>query len=56
MALDGRHPWTTAEDELVRSLRAVEAARLLTGRTLKAVYIRRHALRLPDGRKTENRR
>jgi hypothetical protein len=44
-------PWTDAEDELVRSLRAGEAVKLLTGRTLRSVYDRRHQLRLPDGRR-----
>jgi hypothetical protein len=48
-------PWTETEDELVRSLPAAEAAKLLTGRTLRTVYGRRHTLRLPDGRRKENR-
>jgi hypothetical protein len=39
----GRFPWTPAEDALVRTLPPVEAA-ARTGRTLWAVYQRRHQL------------
>jgi hypothetical protein len=42
-------PWSAAEDELVRTLPASEAARR-TGRTLVAVWARRRQLGLPDGR------
>jgi hypothetical protein len=42
-------PWTAEEDELARTLKAREAAER-TGRTLAAVYSRRRALGLPDGR------
>jgi hypothetical protein len=42
-------PWTAAEDELVRTRRPKDVARV-TGRTLTAVYSRRAALRLEDGR------
>jgi hypothetical protein len=38
-----RVPWTAAEDQLVRTLPPAEAARR-TGRTLLAVYARRHIL------------
>jgi hypothetical protein len=44
--------WTDAEDELVRTLPAAEAARR-TGRGLGAVYPRRHLLGVPDGRRRE---
>lgn len=43
-------PWTQEEDAMVRTLAALEAARR-TRRTLQAVYQRRYALGLPDGRK-----
>jgi hypothetical protein len=42
-------PWTAEEGELMRSLPAREVAER-TGRTLTAVYSRRDALGLPDGR------
>jgi hypothetical protein len=42
--------WTAAEDDLVRTLPAAEAARR-TGRPMRAVYWRRHLLRAPDARK-----
>jgi len=42
--------WTPDEDELVRSLPAVEAAGR-TGRTLTAIYMRRRELRVADGRR-----
>ena len=42
--------WTTAEDEYVRTLPPVEVV-LKTGRSLQAVYDRRHELKLPDGRR-----
>ncbi len=54
--LKGIHPpllgrlWTEAEDELVRTLPAREAAEM-TGRKLQAVYDRRHTLGVPDGRR-----
>jgi hypothetical protein len=48
---DAWRMWTAAEDALVRSLRAVEAVKQLSGRTLRSVYGRRHELRLPDGRR-----
>jgi hypothetical protein len=47
--------WTKAEDRLVRSLPAAEAARR-TGRTLVAVWQRRRVLGVPDGRRKGNRR
>jgi hypothetical protein len=43
-----RWPWTEKEDQLVRTLAPVEAARR-TGRTLAAVYQRRFALKLAGG-------
>lgn len=43
-------PWTPAEDAMVRNLAALEVARR-TRRTLQAVYQRRYALGLPDGRR-----
>jgi hypothetical protein len=46
---DGR-AWTPAEDRLLRRLPAAEVAKR-TGRTLGAVYLRRHKLGLPDGRR-----
>jgi hypothetical protein len=46
----GPDAWTAAEDELLRTLSPREAARR-TGRPLRAVYQRRHRLRLPDARK-----
>jgi len=42
---DQRRPWTAEEDELLRTLEPGEAA-ARTGRTLNAVYRRRHLLRL----------
>jgi hypothetical protein len=42
--------WTAAQDQLLRTLTPAEAARR-TGRPLRAVYMRRHLLRLPDARK-----
>jgi hypothetical protein len=47
--------WTKAEDRLVRSLPAAEAARR-TGRTLVAVWQRRRVLGVPDGRRKESKR
>jgi hypothetical protein len=44
--------WGAWEDEAVRTLPAAEAARR-TGRTLTAVYSRRRALEMPDGRRRE---
>ena len=41
--------WTAAEDELVRTLPAPEAARR-TDRSLEAIYLRRRRLGVPDGR------
>ncbi len=41
----GARAWTTAEDELVRTLTTAEAAKL-TGRTLASVGSRRRKLRL----------
>ena len=46
--------WTEREDELVRSLPAAEAARR-TGRPIGAVWARRRVLRVPDGRRKENK-
>jgi hypothetical protein len=46
----GTIPWTTEEDELVRTLPAEEVVRR-TGRSLTAVYSRRSRLRVPDGRR-----
>ena len=45
-----RRPWTLGEDELLRELPAKEAARR-TGRTLGAVYLRRHALGIGPARR-----
>src|SRR5262245_28161401 len=45
----GTQPWTAEEDESVRTLRPADAAEA-TGRTLVAVWSRRRALGLPDGR------
>jgi len=42
--------WTEAEDELAGSLPPAEVVRR-TGRSLQAVYDRRHELRVPDGRR-----
>jgi hypothetical protein len=42
--------WTKADDALVRRLPAPEVVRR-TGRSLAAVYIRRHELGVPDGRR-----
>jgi hypothetical protein len=49
-ALGGRahhrgQPWTEEEDELVRTLTAQEAA-ARTGRSVKAIWSRRHKLRV----------
>jgi hypothetical protein len=49
-ALGRAGPWTAAQDQLLRTLTPAEAARR-TGRPLRAVYMRRHLLRLPDARK-----
>jgi hypothetical protein len=43
-------PWTKAEDAMLVRLPAAEVARR-TGRSLQAVYTRRHDLGLPDGRR-----
>jgi hypothetical protein len=43
----GPDAWTAAEDALVRALRPKEAARR-TGRSLAAVYSRRHRLSVID--------
>lgn len=48
--IPGTVPWTAAEDELVKTLPAEEAAQR-TGQSLKAVYARRSRLQLPDGRR-----
>ncbi len=48
----GTVPWTPEDDELVRTLPAEEAARR-TGRSLIAVYMRRHRLGVPDGRRRD---
>jgi len=42
--------WTGAEDAIVRTCSTDEAARR-TGRSLKAVQLRRHRLGVPDGRR-----
>jgi hypothetical protein len=47
--------WTREEDRLVRTLTPAEAARR-TGRTLTAVYRRRHTLKVPDGRADNGRK
>jgi hypothetical protein len=47
-------PWTADEDDLLRTLRAAEVSSR-TGRSLQAVYDRRHVLRLPDGRRRMKR-
>src|SRR5262249_49624982 len=41
--------WTGKADKVVRALSAKEAA-ARTGRSLQAVYSRRHDLKVPDGR------
>jgi hypothetical protein len=46
----GTIPWTAEEDELVKTLPPEEATKR-TGRSLKAVYKRRHRLGMPDGRR-----
>jgi hypothetical protein len=52
--LPDRNRWSAGEDDLVRRLLPkVAAAR--TGRSLKAVYERRRALRLPDRRANNGR-
>jgi hypothetical protein len=43
-------PWTRAEDSLLARLPAAEVAKR-TGRSLQAVYARRHERGLPDGRR-----
>jgi hypothetical protein len=48
--IPGTVPWTTEEDELVRTLPAEEVVRR-TRRSLIAVYTRRNRLRVPDGRR-----
>lgn len=45
----GTIPWTAEQDELLRTLPAVEVARR-TGRSLTAVYARRSKLGVKDGR------
>jgi hypothetical protein len=45
----GTVPWTAEDDELVRTLPAEEAVRR-TGRSVFAVYARRHKLGVPGGR------
>ncbi len=45
-----RRPWTAEEDVAPRTCTATDTARI-TGRTLPAVYTRRHQLGLPDGRR-----
>jgi hypothetical protein len=47
----GTNVWKPEEDELVRTLPAGKAAQR-TGRSLTAVYTRRHRLGVPDGRRT----
>lgn len=47
--------WTPQEDEAVRTLPAEEAA-AKTGRTLRAVYMRRNRLGMPDARTYEQRK
>jgi hypothetical protein len=42
--------WTAKDDALVRKLPAGKAAKR-TGRSLQAVYLRRHKLGVPDGRR-----
>jgi len=51
----GGRAWTATEDELVRTLPALAAARR-TKRSLNAVYMRRIRLGLPDGRATNGRK
>jgi hypothetical protein len=46
----GPVPWTEVDDELVRTPRVEEVARRI-GRSLIAVYKRRHRLGMPDGRR-----
>jgi hypothetical protein len=43
-------PWTSEEDELLRTLRPKKAA-AKTGRSMSAVTARRRKLKLPDGRR-----
>jgi hypothetical protein len=43
-------PWTPAEEALLRQLPAAKVAQKI-GRSLKAVYMRRIALGMPDGRR-----
>ena len=45
--------WTKVEDAWLRRLPAPEAARR-TGRSLTAIYKRRHELGVPDGRRCES--
>ena len=47
-------PWTAQEDALVRTLMAAAVA-AQTGRTLKAVYDRRHELKVSDGTRKRGR-
>jgi hypothetical protein len=46
----GRKVWTPAEDRLVKTLSTGEVVER-TGRSLKAVYMRRIRLGMPDGRR-----
>jgi hypothetical protein len=46
----GTRFWTPEEDELLKTLPAVEVAEK-TGRSLKAVHTRRQRLGMPDGRR-----
>lgn len=45
-------PWTEEEDEAVRDLTPMQAEEV-TGRSIYAIYSRRHQLGVPDGRKSE---
>ncbi len=47
--------WTAEKDEVVRILSAEEAA-AKTGRTVRAVYMRRTKLGMPDARMREQRK
>jgi hypothetical protein len=44
--------WTEEEDEAVRNLTPMQAEEV-TGRSISAIYSRRHELGLPDGRRSE---
>jgi hypothetical protein len=50
----GTRVWTAEEDEILRTHRTKEVARL-TGRSLRGVIARRQQLGLPDARRRENR-